>query len=296
MTEPIPHDEHCTNCGCHLPAGAKFCPACGQKRYAGPPTLWTLFSEFFESVLNVDNRLFSTLRNLPIPGELTNKYLAGKQRPFFRPLRLFFVITVVMLSSFAVVVVDQAGDDIDADVESARNAAYHAVFEQELRERLDSVAPEFPGASTAALIDTVKARYLSTEPDSIDVDILADEDFGDYDGIKVAEADFYSLTPRELIEKYEIEGWMFQYQVKQMIALSRGGSRAVGGLIGQMVWGILIIIPLAAAMLKLFYIRRKRTYVEHLVFTLHVHAFLFLIQALAALTFYWFESNIIWWL
>ena len=38
-----------------------------------------------------------------------------------------------------------------------------------------------------------------------------------------------------------------------------------------------VLLPLYAFLLKLVYIRRKRFYVEHFVFALHLHAFAFLI-------------------
>ncbi|HST62153.1 MAG TPA: hypothetical protein VLK84_25850, partial [Longimicrobium sp.] len=41
--------------------------------------------------------------------------------------------------------------------------------------------------------------------------------------------------------------------------------------------GIFLMMPLFAFILKLLYWRRKRFYVEHFVFALHVHAFAFLL-------------------
>jgi len=49
------------------------------------------------------------------------------------------------------------------------------------------------------------------------------------------------------------------------------------------------LLPVAALLLKLLYIRRKRVYLEHLVFSLHVHAFIFSLLVLTAL----FDSPIL---
>lgn len=294
---PTPAGTACKNCAKHLPVSAKYCPGCGQKKYDGPPTLWLLFSDFFEAVFNLDNRLFRTLGNLPVPGQLTIKYLAGRQQPFFRPLRLFFVATVLMLSAFAIVVADRMGEEIDQDIADARANAYRSVFESELRTHLDSLPEALSTAGGSDLIDTIKTRFLSTEPDSVGIDFFEDGSMtiSESAGTLIAEADFYALSAQEITDKYGITDWFERYQLKQILAISRSGSRAVPTIMGQLIWGVLLIVPLAALMLKLAYIRRRRTYVEHLVFTLHVHAFLFLFQALAALTFYWFESPIMWW-
>jgi len=46
---------------------------------------------------------------------------------------------------------------------------------------------------------------------------------------------------------------------------------------------VFILIPVLALILKLFYIRRKRLYYDHLIFAVHFHSFLFLMLLLYAL-------------
>ncbi|WP_173021438.1 DUF3667 domain-containing protein [Lewinella sp. W8] len=298
MTESsLPPEDSCKNCARPLKDGDKYCPGCGQKKYTGPPTLWGLFSELFETVFNLDNRLFRTLRDLPIPGQLTIKYLAGVQRPFFQPLRLFFVSTVLMLGAYSIFAVDRVGESFDASVESRRSNAYHRLFEFELRAELDTLAEEFPDPDARALLDTIRTRHLSASRDSMSLAYL---DLHDLQRIQdrtiyIDVADYNTMSPEQIPEKYGVKGWLNRYQISQNAAINRAGGRGVANLMGQMIWGILILIPLTALMLKLFYVRRKRTYVEHMVFSLHVHSFLFLFQALAALVFYWFDSPAVLW-
>ena len=256
-----------------------------------------MFSDFFETVFNLDNRLFRTLRDLFIPGELTNKYLAGKQRPFFQPLRLFFVSTVLMLSAHAILAVEKVGDKFNASIENARAGAYERAFASELSAKLDTIAMEYPGASNLALLDTIKARNPTTSSDSIRIGILNVKAYNDIQGeeLAVAAVDFYTLSPQEIIALYEVTDWQSQYLVRQFYALMHSDSRAITNIMGQLIWGVIFLIPMSALMLKLIYIRRKRTYVEHLVFSLHVHALIFLLQALAAIVFYWFDTSVLLW-
>ena len=44
-----------------------------------------------------------------------------------------------------------------------------------------------------------------------------------------------------------------------------------------------VLLPVFAGVMKLIYVRRKRFYVEHFVFALHVHAFVFLTFAVSLL-------------
>jgi hypothetical protein len=77
---------------------------------------------------------------------------------------------------------------------------------------------------------------------------------------------------------------------KQIVRMNRLSLSGMTALTSQIIWGLLLLVPLAAALLKLLYIRRKRPYVEHFIFTLHTHAFLFLTQFLAALGLLIFDS------
>jgi hypothetical protein len=64
-----------------------------------------------------------------------------------------------------------------------------------------------------------------------------------------------------------------------------------------------LLLPLYAFLLKLFYIRRKRLYVEHFIFALHVHAFAFLlffamlafrnVPVVSAVLFFWLPFYIL---
>ena len=47
-----------------------------------------------------------------------------------------------------------------------------------------------------------------------------------------------------------------------------------------------VLLPAFALLLKLFYVRQRRFYAEHLVFSIHLHSFAFLVIAVAALLLY----------
>lgn len=87
----------CANCG--QPAGPRYCGHCGQevvvRRGSLAPVLGDLFSEWF----SLDGVLPRTLGMLARPGRLTRAYLAGKRARYLRPLRLYFVASLVLFSS-----------------------------------------------------------------------------------------------------------------------------------------------------------------------------------------------------
>ena len=53
-------------------------------------------------------------------------------------------------------------------------------------------------------------------------------------------------------------------------------ERMIGGVFGKLPATIFVLVPLFALLLELFYVFKRRPYMEHLIVALHSHAFLFL--------------------
>lgn len=89
-----PAGEPCVSC-CR-PAGAPFCPHCGEQRPSDRRySLLHFAGEALEALTSVDNRLLRTLDTLVRrPGELTGAYTRGERRPYFGPLQLFLLVSV----------------------------------------------------------------------------------------------------------------------------------------------------------------------------------------------------------
>ncbi len=96
-----PPAERCRNCGTPL-AGA-YCAACGQRDAPADPTLRDLVQELVENVLNVDGRVATTFWTLVRrPGQLTVEFLRGRRAPFFSPLRVYLLCSVLYFAVAAV--------------------------------------------------------------------------------------------------------------------------------------------------------------------------------------------------
>lgn len=92
-----PRKRPCRNCG--QPAGPQFCGSCGQpvEERRGPilQTVGELFSDWF----SLDSKLLRSLAALLRPGRSTQLYLEGKQAPYLRPLRLYFLSSLALFST-----------------------------------------------------------------------------------------------------------------------------------------------------------------------------------------------------
>ena len=70
-----------------------------------------------------------------------------------------------------------------------------------------------------------------------------------------------------------------RFMAHHLIRASQSKAAFLAALLGDIPKMMFFLLPAFAVSLKLLYLRRKRLYVEHLIFLLHVHAFAFLLLA-----------------
>jgi hypothetical protein len=93
------HSKGLPNCqNCHYPLAEmdKFCPNCGQKNTDGHVTLHDLWHELTHYFTHVDNKIFVTVRDLFIPGKLTDEFFKGHRKRYVPPITLFFVMGIIL--------------------------------------------------------------------------------------------------------------------------------------------------------------------------------------------------------
>lgn len=101
----------CKNCNNTLPFEAKYCPVCSQKVKSGKVTIREFIQEFFDTVFNLDSKLFQTLGGLFIPGKLTKEFFDGKRKSFAPPIRLFLVMLLLLLTMLSYVIENRSSDN-----------------------------------------------------------------------------------------------------------------------------------------------------------------------------------------
>jgi hypothetical protein len=63
----------------------------------------------------------------------------------------------------------------------------------------------------------------------------------------------------------------------QLIQICRNPELAVSSILKYMSWAYFILLPIFALILKLFYIRQRHYYLKHLIFSIHLHSFIFIV-------------------
>lgn len=288
----------CANC--QAPLQGEFCHHCGQSVHSVLRPVHGLFEEFFETFLHIDGRILHTLPPLFLkPGFLTLEYFSGRRVRYIAPFRLMFVLC--LLSFF---VLHLATDVITQRIEQRhqRNAVVidqgddfsQAQTAQEVRRQLDSklqtleATRAIGNAAIVAQIDQTEKKLREQ----------ANTRLGELGG--PAKTSTSAQSPEEgiggsskLEQPIQIS-WLpdfasarlneFDEHIRKNAKALRRGSPAerreawehlAAGVYGALPGTMLVLVPLFALLLKLFYVFKRRLYMEHLIVALHSHAFLF---------------------
>lgn len=277
-----PYLKYCRNCQHPMPSGALYCEQCGQKYTTGKITFPVLLRETLDEIFNLDSKIFRTLAALFVPGKLTNEYFAGRHRRYVHPIRLFFISAVVFFALLGIVVVQNEQKntgltDINNDL---YEQAYRSKFMNDLEAAQDSVRRQLPaGTGIDLAFDTL--AYFLKDPRKNDRYVgylyLTDNWAIRDTAIAIDYQDILALPRDSFYAKYQVDGIFAQTILRQSIRLQNNEADFLRYVMGQLVWMVLLMMPLLAFILKILYIRRRRYYIEHLIFSFHYHAFGFVI-------------------
>lgn len=281
----------CPNCYYPLPNFGGFCSHCGQKYTDGKLTFFSLVREFLSGILNFENRMWSTLPALFIPGKLTKAFFKGRQQRYVSPLRLFFITAIIFFA-----VVSYWGDEfaqstISSMLDEQSKDTYYSSFIEELKTTSDSLVLDWPDSKQAApVLDSLYHRLHDDYIDSLELGVELDfllnglndiEGTEDIQAFKIAKTDIASMPVDTILAKYAADkSYGERLIVRQNIRFYKDGEAYVGFLTSKLIWMMLLMMPLLALILKMLYIRRGYYYVEHLIFSFHTHAFMFIVMAI----------------
>jgi len=244
---PTRTDLACRNCGTQAPLN--FCPECGQETTLHPPTLGEFLHEFVGHYVAMEGSLWRTLRLLVTrPGRLTREYLDGRRRRYVLPLRLYLTASFLffLVLRFAVGGALVPETTVSVDGETIPAAEYRARIAGEHGEQASGAAQ----AASGPHFEVLRVRDCGEAGERACSRLEA--------RLNESLANLQS-HPQESLERLREH------------------------FVHWAPYAIFLLLPVFAAIMQAVYRRRRMTYGEHVVFSLHLHAFWFLAAILLVL-------------
>jgi len=251
---PQPLTRVCANCGAAL--DGEYCAACGQRHEPHLHTVAHFAAEAFESISHADSRLWKTLWYLVSrPGFLTREFFEGRRVRYLPPFRLYLVISVVFFLALGAPEGPMIIDDSNmaaTDLDGAKAAPVGEAIKK---------AEEVARAATAEEADEAEPKPAKGLARQNAVTEFCDE--------------FKAYDPRAN-KNYE------RLQAACARVAEDHGAGLGRAIVHNIPKAMFVFLPLLALAMKPLYWRPKRYYVEHLLFLIHNHAFVFLVLAILA--------------
>lgn len=245
----------CPNCG--RERTEHFCPQCGQNDRVYAREIRSVTGEFVRETFEVDSRLCRTLKLLLFkPGRLTSEFSRNRRASYMSPVRLY------IFASFLFFLVLSLSGTLDSPEITLRTSGDQQLVESQgpsdaSDERAEAFIAELPEEYRG------KAQELLDRPEG--------------DPTKEQLLGFVATeTPAEM-NPFE------RFFLFTAIDLFHDPSLIGERIISNMPIAMFFLLPLYALILALFYMRKKRFLVEHLVFAIHVQTFVFIAYTVSLL-------------
>ncbi|MBA3963744.1 MAG: DUF3667 domain-containing protein [Chthoniobacterales bacterium] len=247
---------HCENCGSQLVG--LYCAQCGQPAIDYRRSLGSLMTDAADAFFNFDARFLQSFGLLLIkPWRLTNEFIEGKRARHVHPLRVYLIASVIF---FLVINFLSRNGHLQAGRERRGLKVSAAPLPPNtVPSKHDFFTFNFsasPTPSPAGSLGIFPPPEPSVAPSP------KEEDIFQHNGNAKDMPPFAKWIEARAREK-----------------IGPSGDRAglfLKALIQNIAPMVLCCIPLFALVLKILYIFKRRFYIDHLIFALHTHAFVFL--------------------
>ncbi len=269
---------NCLNCNDPWEKGEIYCSSCGQKTKVPNLNLWTLITDFFQNIFNIEAKIWKTLKDIWIPAKITMAYLHGQRVTYYNPIRIFLISLFALFGLILYI----SGNEIDK-ANTFSESQKKLVWEEEVAVRLDTIFSD-NGIDTT-LSKKLKKAFLK---DNIKIEITDSDtvissrgdviQFSGFNGNEELSAnDIFKLSDSEFSEKYKDKTRTEKLFSQQIRKIFNDPSNGIKYAIGNSAWALIALIIMLAVFYKLLYLRHDFLFVEHFLFHLNGHTRLLLI-------------------
>ena len=293
--DELPPFTHCENCGAELTG--HYCAQCGQAAIDYRRSFGHVILDVLNEFLNWDSKFFGTLGLLiSRPWRLTNEFVEGKRVRHVHPLRLYLLASVIFF--FAVnygakglrfdpnKIPEEKRAEVAAAVAEKRDEIEKEIAKENLTpedrrkalEALDYWTKPKPAATSPASAEstaTATASPIPTSTTSPSATVPSSQTgVGTRNYGAVGERPFIVFDDNEKSQT-PFERWLETRAKEKMGEHGTKMGLFISTLFSNLPYMMLCCIPLFALVLKVLYIRRRIFYIDHLIYALHIHTFLY---------------------
>ncbi len=244
-------EENCLNCG--YPLIGKYCGNCGQKAFLHKDSFRHMVMHFAADYFHYDNKFWTTIKTLfTKPGLVTLEYIQGKRAKFLNPIQLYiFVTTIYFLFFFANSGAEQTINFTSKDSLSTM--------------QMDSIK--------SALLDNSLTGINTANADhpKIGIGELTPKE----PTLKMYDSVQHSLPPAKRNNYFE-NLFIRKVFTFNSMNLLEWNTHFKEKFIHNFPKIFFILLPFFALLLKMVFRKSKLYYVDHVIFSVHFHAFLFI--------------------
>jgi len=267
----------CPNCG--APMIGAYCAVCGQERDTHRRSVWRLLGDLVEDIISFDSRILRTgVALMAEPGELAVAFREGRPHGYVPALRLYFFVSLIFF-----VILSASGLAI-------------------VQFQVIATPEKIVHNSNGYFIDNSGAQTNPSEPKLTPIPKEKAEEPGTKFGFS-ARMHYFSpvglyhsdLPPeaRAKLEKYATQGgsgakskegsWIVKRVFDTIDRLAADPAALNEPLTTWLPRVLFLLLPLFALLLMAFYIRQRKDYyfVDHLIFSLNMHSFVFIVLIVA---------------
>jgi copper chaperone CopZ len=279
-TRKLAGSDQCLNCGTELQG--PFCYYCGQPDRNFMRFFPALLRDLMEDLLDLDSRFMRTLKPLLFkPGRLTRDFMNGRRFRYTPPMRLYifssiaFFLLAALLSSNAITTEVKNNDasengfvTITADTEEEKAKVEEALknLPPGVREQVnvDQILSEFDEEQTSSEDNGKKKEKTWLDSGRIS--------FNDEPWDRETNPVDIKWLPDSLNKRINDE---IEESPKKAEEINKNPNLIVDQIFDILPATMFVLLPVVALIFKFWYLFAKRYYVEHLIFSLHNHAFIF---------------------
>jgi hypothetical protein len=287
MKKHYRHENDCLNCGAELQG--KYCHICGQENLQIKESFGHMMSHAISDYFHFDHQFFHTLKPLFFsPGKLTNEYMAGRRVQYLHPIKMYIFISLV----YFLLLFKSSSEAIEIEKTTTSNKKDAKVERAVTDKQLDSVLndPEVPYLAKMAVKQAKKVNKekAEDEEDNSKADTTTTKKGNRLPGASRDSNYTAYLAAQQKLPANKKHNFLERiYNKKSFHYREKYGERAKEVYFDEIKHNMpkmmFLLLPLCALIFKIAFWRNRKFYVEHLIFTFHLHCFIFLYLAVIML-------------